>query len=55
MNGIGHISVYLAIVDTEKYTPGWEVNVSFKLFMFDQTRNKFLTIQGLLSQSLYLS
>ncbi|XP_050281365.1 ubiquitin C-terminal hydrolase 13-like [Quercus robur] len=27
MNGIGHISVYLAIVDTAKYTPGWEVNM----------------------------
>nr|XP_023905549.1 uncharacterized protein LOC112017315 [Quercus suber] len=45
MNGSGHISIYLAIVDTEKYTLGWEIYVSFKLFLFDQIQDKFLTIQ----------
>ncbi|KAK7826722.1 hypothetical protein CFP56_031983 [Quercus suber] len=48
MNGSGHISIYLAIVDTEKYTLGWEIYVSFKLFLFDQIQDKFLTIQGYL-------
>ena len=46
MNGSGHISIYLAIVDTEKYTPGWEIYVSFKLFLFDQIQHKFLMIHG---------
>ncbi|KAM4072014.1 hypothetical protein ACB094_11G105200 [Castanea mollissima] len=45
MNGSGHISIYLAIVDTERYTLGWEIYVSFKLFLFDQIQDKFLTIQ----------
>ncbi|XP_030945787.1 MATH domain and coiled-coil domain-containing protein At3g58200-like [Quercus lobata] len=45
MNGAGHISIYLSIVDTEKSPLGWEVNASFKLFVYDQIRDKFLTIQ----------
>jgi hypothetical protein len=50
MNGpTDHISVYLEIVDTEKYCLGWEVYTSFKLFVFDQKRDQFMTIQGLVS------
>ncbi|KAE9447085.1 hypothetical protein C3L33_21023, partial [Rhododendron williamsianum] len=45
MNVKGHLSCYLAIADTETLPPGWEVNVSFKLFVFDQVRDKYLTIQ----------
>ncbi|KAK7844191.1 ubiquitin carboxyl-terminal hydrolase 12 [Quercus suber] len=45
MNGTDHISLYLSIVDTEKYCLGWEVYATFKLFVFDQIRDKFLTIQ----------
>ncbi|KAM3733229.1 hypothetical protein ACB098_11G119200 [Castanea mollissima] len=44
MNGSGHISIYSAIVDTEKFNPGWKIYVSFKLFLFDQIQDKFLTI-----------
>ncbi|XP_058212115.1 MATH domain and coiled-coil domain-containing protein At3g58210-like [Rhododendron vialii] len=40
-----HISLYLVIADTETLPPGWEVNVNFKLFVFDQIRDKYLTIQ----------
>ena len=54
MNGSGHISIYVAIVDTEKYTLGWEIYVNFKLFLFDQIQDKFLTIQGLLSLIVYI-
>ncbi|KAK7844151.1 ubiquitin carboxyl-terminal hydrolase 12 [Quercus suber] len=46
MNGTDHISLYLSIVDTEKYSLGWEVYATFKLFVFDQIRDKFLTIPG---------
>ncbi|XP_050281369.1 ubiquitin C-terminal hydrolase 12-like [Quercus robur] len=45
MNGTDHISLYLSIVNTEKYSLGWEVYATFKLFVFDQIRDKFLTIQ----------
>ncbi|KAK7841563.1 hypothetical protein CFP56_015187 [Quercus suber] len=45
MNGTGHISIYLSIVNTEKSPLGWEVNASFNLFVYDQIRDKFLTIQ----------
>lgn len=43
--GKGHISLYLAITDTDGLPLGWEVNVSFKFLIFDQTRDKYLTIQ----------
>ncbi|GMY23311.1 MATH domain and coiled-coil domain-containing protein At2g05420-like isoform X1, partial [Fagus crenata] len=45
MNVIDHISLYLEILDIEKYPLGWEVNASFNLFVFDQKRDKFLTNQ----------
>ncbi|KAF3942796.1 hypothetical protein CMV_030577 [Castanea mollissima] len=41
----GHISLYLAITETEELPLGWEVNASFKLFVFDQVRDEYLTVQ----------
>ncbi|KAI8028303.1 Ubiquitin carboxyl-terminal hydrolase 12 [Camellia lanceoleosa] len=41
----GHISLYLAIADTKTLPLGWEVNVNFKLFVFDHIRDKYLAIQ----------
>ncbi|XP_027337161.1 uncharacterized protein LOC113850831 [Abrus precatorius] len=46
-NGSGYVSLYLAIADTEKLSHGWEVNVNFKLFVFDQKNNKYLAIQDI--------
>uniref|UniRef100_A0A7N2LE54 MATH domain-containing protein n=1 Tax=Quercus lobata TaxID=97700 RepID=A0A7N2LE54_QUELO len=43
--GTGHISLYLAIAETEKLPLGWEVNASFKFFLYDQIRDMYLTIQ----------
>ena len=51
MNGSGHISLYLAIVETENLPLGWEIYVNFKLFVFDQIQDKYLTIHGLLSHN----
>jgi len=45
-NGNDHISLYLAIAATETYPIGWGVNVHIRFFVFDQIRNKYLTIQG---------
>ncbi|KAH7522736.1 hypothetical protein FEM48_Zijuj07G0170100 [Ziziphus jujuba var. spinosa] len=45
-NGNDYISLYLEIAETDIYPSGWEVNVNFKLFVYDQIRDKYLTIQG---------
>uniref|UniRef100_A0A5B7C3A3 MATH domain-containing protein n=1 Tax=Davidia involucrata TaxID=16924 RepID=A0A5B7C3A3_DAVIN len=41
----GHISLYLVISDTKNLPHGWEVNIQFKLFVFDHIRDKHLTVQ----------
>nr|POE45250.1 hypothetical protein CFP56_43012 [Quercus suber] len=41
----GHISLYLEITETGELPLGWEVNASFKLFVFDQIRDEYLTVQ----------
>ncbi|XP_038695419.1 MATH domain and coiled-coil domain-containing protein At3g58370-like [Tripterygium wilfordii] len=46
MNGNGYISLYLVIKDTVKLPACWEVNVSFRLFLFDQIRDNYLTIEA---------
>lgn len=44
-NGDGCISLYLQIADTETFPLGWQINVNFKFFVFDQIRDKYLTIE----------
>ncbi|KAK6285426.1 hypothetical protein POUND7_011605 [Theobroma cacao] len=44
-NGGDCISLYLQIAETEKLPPAWEANVNFRLFVFDQIRDKYLTIE----------
>ncbi|XVE76887.1 hypothetical protein DITRI_Ditri13aG0016400 [Diplodiscus trichospermus] len=44
-NGDGCISLYLQIAETETLPLGWQVNVNFKFFVFDQIRDKYLTIE----------
>ncbi|KAK9273909.1 hypothetical protein L1049_018721 [Liquidambar formosana] len=46
-NGHRYISLYLAISEPDTLPLGWEVNVDFKLFVYDQIRDKYLTIQDL--------
>ncbi|GMQ03968.1 hypothetical protein CsSME_00049562 [Camellia sinensis var. sinensis] len=45
--GEGHISVYLVIVETRNLPLGWEVNVNFKLFVYNQIQDKYMTIQDI--------
>ncbi|XP_059462000.1 uncharacterized protein LOC132190995 [Corylus avellana] len=40
----GHISLYLAIAATNDLPLGWEVNVHIRFFVFDQIRDKYLSI-----------
>ncbi|XP_059460274.1 ubiquitin C-terminal hydrolase 12-like [Corylus avellana] len=44
-NGNGHISLYLAIAATDDLPLGWEVNANIRFFVFDQIRDKYLSIQ----------
>ncbi|KAF5189328.1 Ubiquitin carboxyl-terminal hydrolase [Thalictrum thalictroides] len=41
-----HISLYLVMADTTSLPIGWEVNVNLRLFMFDQKRDEYVTIEG---------
>lgn len=45
-NGNGHISLYLVIKDTNELTRGWELNVHFKLFVYNNLEDNYLTVQG---------
>ncbi|KAF6144062.1 hypothetical protein GIB67_011856 [Kingdonia uniflora] len=42
-NGKGYVSLYLEIADMGSLLPGWEVNVIFRFFLFDQIGDKYLT------------
>ncbi|XWS45850.1 hypothetical protein CRYUN_Cryun14cG0014700 [Craigia yunnanensis] len=44
-DGDGCISLYLQIAETETLPLGWQINVNFKLFVFDQIQDKYLTIE----------
>ncbi|KAG2720059.1 hypothetical protein I3760_02G018200 [Carya illinoinensis] len=44
-NSKSYISLYLAIENQNTLSLGWEANVNFRFFVFDQIRNKFLCIQ----------
>ncbi|XP_034682194.1 uncharacterized protein LOC117911878 [Vitis riparia] len=44
-DGDGHISLYLVISDTQNLPLGWEVTVSFKLFVFNHIHEEYLTVQ----------
>jgi len=51
-NGDGHISLYLAFSKSNAPPLGWEVNVDFKLFVYNQIHDKYLTIQSKLAHHL---
>ncbi|GMI78953.1 hypothetical protein like AT3G17380 [Hibiscus trionum] len=44
-NGGGYISLYLEIEKTANLCLDWEVNVDFKLFVFDQIRDQYLVVE----------
>ncbi|XP_059444229.1 uncharacterized protein LOC132176118 [Corylus avellana] len=44
-NGQEHISLYLAIAETDSLPLGWKVNAICRLFVLDQIRGEYLTLQ----------
>ncbi|XP_074382399.1 protein RESTRICTED TEV MOVEMENT 3 isoform X1 [Apium graveolens] len=41
-----YISVYIAMAETTSLRPGWEVFATFKLFLLDQNKDNFLTVEA---------
>ncbi|CDP14978.1 unnamed protein product [Coffea canephora] len=44
-NGAGYLSLFFILQETSDLPLGWEINANFKFFVFDQVRDKYLTIQ----------
>ncbi|KAE9446255.1 hypothetical protein C3L33_21846, partial [Rhododendron williamsianum] len=44
-NANGYVSLYLAIAEKDTLPLGWEVNVKFNIFVYDQLRDNYLTFQ----------
>ncbi|XP_017244574.2 uncharacterized protein LOC108216340 [Daucus carota subsp. sativus] len=42
----GHISLYLVIDKTESLPLGWEAYATYKIFLYDHNKDKYLTIQS---------
>ncbi|XP_031261665.1 ubiquitin carboxyl-terminal hydrolase 12-like isoform X2 [Pistacia vera] len=43
--GEGHISIYLELAKMSSFQIGWEINMIFNFFVFDQLQDKYVTIQ----------
>ncbi|KAI5580861.1 hypothetical protein BDE02_08G181800 [Populus trichocarpa] len=46
-NGNGYISFYIILADPDNMPAGFEINVSFKLFVYDHFQDEYLTIQDI--------
>ncbi|GKV10560.1 hypothetical protein SLEP1_g21904 [Rubroshorea leprosula] len=44
-DGCGYISLYLMIVETDTLPLGWIIDANFKLFVYDQIRDKYYTFE----------
>lgn len=47
--GKGHISLYLVLAEASTLPLGQEIRTFFKLFVYDQIRNNYLTVQCMYS------
>lgn len=41
-----YLSVYLAMAETTSLRPGWEVFATFRLFLLDQNKDNYLTVEA---------
>ncbi|KAK1387404.1 TNF receptor-associated factor-like [Heracleum sosnowskyi] len=41
-----YLSVYLAMTETTSLRPGWEVFATFRLFLLDQNKDNYLTVEA---------
>lgn len=48
-----HISVYLAICDTESLPKGWKVFVDAKFYIYDHVRQIYITFQNTIFKLLF--
>ncbi|KAL8064702.1 hypothetical protein ABFX02_01G108300 [Erythranthe guttata] len=40
-----HISLYLVLAESNSLNPGWEIRASFRLFLLDQNKDSYITLQ----------
>ncbi|KAL7123584.1 hypothetical protein ACP275_01G113900 [Erythranthe tilingii] len=40
-----HISLYLVLAESNSLNPGWEIRAFFRLFLLDQNKDNFITLQ----------
>ncbi|CAI9779703.1 unnamed protein product [Fraxinus pennsylvanica] len=40
-----HISVYLVMTQVESLNPGWEIHATFRLFLLDQNKDNYFTLE----------
>ena len=45
-NGNDHISLYLALAETNAISHGCQINVTLKFFIYDHIQDKYLIMQG---------
>lgn len=43
-----HISLYLVIADSNSRGPAWEIRANFRLYLLDQNKDSYLTLQGMI-------
>ncbi|KAK3023134.1 hypothetical protein RJ639_043973 [Escallonia herrerae] len=43
--GEKHVALYLEIEETKDLSPGWHVDASIKMFRFDHSKDKYLTVE----------
>lgn len=41
-----HVSIYLALADSNSLGPGWEVSAVFRLYLLDQNKDSYWILQG---------
>ncbi|GAU20159.1 hypothetical protein TSUD_352210 [Trifolium subterraneum] len=44
-NDKNHVALYLRLTDTKKFSAGWTLDVYLKMFIVDQKREQYLTVQ----------
>ena len=45
-NGNDHISLYLALAESNAISHGCQINVTLKFFIYDHIQDKYLIMQG---------
>lgn len=45
--GADHVSIYLALAEKSMLASGWQIQVNFKMFVFDFNKDQYYTVEGM--------